>query len=213
MKSDWESCLLGDLVEINQNNINKNYPFENICYVDISSVGSGTISFENVIELSDAPSRAKRLAMNGDTIISTVRPGNRSFAYLKKCPLNSVYSTGFAVLHPFQDRINPRFLYYTVSDYSFTGYLTSVEKGASYPSVDTNDIKSARISIPNIKTQNKIASILSAYDDLIENNLKRIKLLEEKTQLTYEEWFVRMKYPGHENDVMDSETGLPEGGV
>ena len=211
MKSDWESCLLGDLIEINQNNISKNYPFENIRYVDISSVGSGTISFENVIELSDAPSRAKRLAMNGDTIISTVRPGNRSFAYLKKCPLNSVYSTGFAVLHPLQDRINPRFLYYTVSDYSFTGYLTSVEKGASYPSVDTNDIKSARISIPNIKIQNKIASILSAYDDLIENNLKRIKLLEEKAQLTYEEWFVRMKYPGHENDVVDSETGLPEG--
>lgn len=211
MKNDWESCLLGDLIEINRNNIGKNHPFENICYVDISSVGSGTISFENVIELSDAPSRAKRLAMNGDTIISTVRPGNRSFAYLKKCPLNSVYSTGFAVLHPIQDRINSRFLYYTVSDYSFTGYLTSVEKGASYPSVDTNDIKSARISIPNIKTQNKVASILSAYDDLIENNLKRIKLLEEKAQLTYEEWFVRMKYPGHENDKVDSETGLPEG--
>ena len=102
MKSDWESCLLGDLIEINQNNIGKNHAFENICYVDISSVGSGTISYENVIKLSDAPSRAKRLAVNGDTIISTVRPGNRSFAFLKKCPINSVYSTGFAVLHPNQ---------------------------------------------------------------------------------------------------------------
>ena len=61
------------------------------------------------------------------------------------------------------------------------------------------------------ETQQKIASILSAYDDLIENNLKRIKLLEEKAQLTYEEWFVRMKFPGHESVEIDKETGLPEG--
>jgi len=59
--------------------------------------------------------------------------------------------------------------------------------------------------------QQKIASILSAYDDLIENNLKRIKLLEEMAQQTYEEWFVRMRFPGYEDAVINEGTGLPEG--
>jgi type I restriction enzyme S subunit len=65
--------------------------------------------------------------------------------------------------------------------------------------------------LPPKETQRKIATILSAYDDLIENNLRRIKLLEEKAQLTYEEWFVRMKFPGHEDTPVDAETGLPVG--
>jgi type I restriction enzyme S subunit len=61
------------------------------------------------------------------------------------------------------------------------------------------------------KTQQKIAAILSAYDDLIENNLKQIKLLEEMAQITYEEWFVRLKFPNHENTPVDGVTGLPLG--
>ena len=56
-----------------------------------------------------------------------------------------------------------------------------------------------------------MGAILSAYDELIENNLKRIKLLEEKAQQTYEEWFVRMRFPGHESTPIDPATGLPEG--
>lgn len=67
------------------------------------------------------------------------------------------------------------------------------------------------MDFPEINTQRKIATILSAYDDLIENNLKRIQLLEEKAQLTYEEWFVRMKFPGYETTPIHEETGLPEG--
>jgi type I restriction enzyme S subunit len=65
--------------------------------------------------------------------------------------------------------------------------------------------------MPPLPVQQKIAKILSAYDDLIENNLKRIKLLEEMAQITYEEWFVRMRFPGYESTPIDSATGLPEG--
>ena len=73
------------------------------------------------------------------------------------------------------------------------------------------DIRNYKLHLPSFLTQKKIAAILSAYDDLIENNLKRIKLLEEMAQITYEEWFVRLKFPGHETTPMDSETGLPVG--
>jgi type I restriction enzyme, S subunit len=83
--------------------------------------------------------------------------------------------------------------------------------GGAVPTLNRNLLNSFIVNLPPLPTQRKIASILSAYDDLIENNLKRIKLLEEKAQLTYEEWFVRMKFPGHETVKVDEETGLPEG--
>ncbi|WP_047547296.1 restriction endonuclease subunit S [Psychroserpens sp. Hel_I_66] len=76
--------------------------------------------------------------------------------------------------------------------------------------VSKSSFSNIKISVPKSKeTQRKIASILSAYDDLIENNLKRIKLLEEKAQQTYEEWFVRFKFPGYETVAFDEVSGLP----
>ena len=69
------------------------------------------------------------------------------------------------------------------------------------------------ISLPSLKTQNKIASILSAYDDLIENNTRRIKILESMAQTLYQEWFVKFRFPGHEQiNMVESDLGLiPEG--
>ncbi|MFI8379503.1 restriction endonuclease subunit S [Leeuwenhoekiella sp. NPDC079379] len=78
--------------------------------------------------------------------------------------------------------------------------------------VSKSNFCAIKVKVPKSKAvQRKIASILSAYDDLIENNLKRIKLLEEQAQQTYEEWFVRFKFPGHEDAVFDEVSGLPEG--
>ena len=73
-------------------------------------------------------------------------------------------------------------------------------------------LKSIEIKFPPLQTQKRIADILSAYDDLIENNLKRIKLLEQAAQNIYKEWFVNLRFPGHENTPINEETGLPEGG-
>ncbi len=83
--------------------------------------------------------------------------------------------------------------------------------GSSQKALTIESLKKIKIPLPDFKTQEKIAAILSAYDDLIENNLKRIKLLEEMAQITYEEWFVRLKFPGHETTPVDPETSLPEG--
>ena len=69
------------------------------------------------------------------------------------------------------------------------------------------------LPVPSLPSQRKIAAILSAYDDLIENNNRRIKLLEEMAQRIYREWFVDFRYPGHEEvPLVDSELGpIPEG--
>ena len=100
-----------------------------------------------------------------------------------------------------------RFAYYLLQCLDF-GLFNS---GGAVPTLNRNTLNAFIIDLPPLPTQRKIASILSAYDDLIENNLKRIQLLEEQAQLTYEEWFVRLKFPGHESTAINKETGLPDG--
>lgn len=104
------------------------------------------------------------------------------------------------------------FLYYFLTTDHFFQNLGLRAKGAgNQANISNGDIGSIKIHLPPLPTQQKIANILSAYDDLIENNIKRIELLEEQAQLIYEEWFVRMKFPHHENTKTDAETGLPKG--
>jgi len=203
---------LGDVVTINPESINKDYPHNEIEYIDISSVGTGIMHGSKKLNIKEAPSRAKRIVKNNDILLATVRPNLRSFWFAKNTNKNTIASTGFAILRA-SSSINPRFLYYTVIHQLFTDYLTANAKGAAYPAVDTDTIQRADIYLPPFPVQRKIAAILSAYDDLIENNLRRIKLLEEMAQLIYREWFVHFRFPGHEKvKMVDSPLGkIPEG--
>jgi type I restriction enzyme S subunit len=102
---------------------------------------------------------------------------------------------------------DPTFYYYLCSNSIFNDVIT----GAAQPQITITNLSSKKLIHPPLPTQKKIAGILSAYDDLIENNLKRIKLLEEMAQITYEEWFVRLRFPGHTTTPINEATGLPEG--
>lgn len=102
---------------------------------------------------------------------------------------------------------HPKFVYYMLK----TLKLEQYDVGNANPTLNRNHIHKLDVLVPSFQAQQKIAFILSAYDDLIENNLNRIKLLEEMAQITYEEWFVRLKFPGHETTTMDFETHLPVG--
>jgi type I restriction enzyme S subunit len=201
----WTKQKLGDVVEINCSSVKKNAFFDEIEYVDISAVGTGKLENLSTIPFSKAPSRARRIIKDGDTIISTVRPNRRSFLYIKNPPQNRIVSTGFAVLTP--KLIDKRFLYYIISQQEFTDYLAKNAKGAAYPAVDEGIISRADVLLPDSLTQQKIGGILATYDDLIENNEKRIRILEEIAQRLYNEWFVKLKFPGHEKvKMVDSGT-------
>lgn len=105
----------------------------------------------------------------------------------------------------------PLFYYYLFQSDLGKGFLSSIRQQGVQAGIRGSDLGLLVLPKFPLKTQLKIASILTAYDDLIENNLKRIKLLEEQAQQTYEEWFVRMKFPGYETAVFDEESGLPVG--
>ncbi len=85
--------------------------------------------------------------------------------------------------------------------------------GAAQPLLTQTVLSQVEVAVPPLSTQRKIAAILSAYDDLIENNLRRIKILEEMAQALYREWFVKFRFPGHEHArFVDSPLGrIPEG--
>lgn len=104
------------------------------------------------------------------------------------------------------------FIYWLLRTESYQRYIACSAIGATVKHTSPNKIYTAKVQVPESKeTQRKIAKILSNYDDLIENNLKRIKILEEMAQQTYEEWFVRMRFPGYETTKINETTGLPEG--
>ena len=109
--------------------------------------------------------------------------------------------------------LDPVFLYYYLGQSQVISWIYNQAIGATMPNLNTDIIRSIPISYPPFPTQRKIAAILSAYDDLIENNTRRIKILEEMAQALYREWFVKFRFPGHEKvKMVESELGvIPEG--
>jgi len=151
----------------------------------------------------------------GDTLFARITPclQNGKIAQAKGLGGKPAFgSTEYFVFRGIEGVSDSDFIYYLSKTLRFRGSAENSMVGASgRQRADTNFVRNLKVTVPPLPSQRKIASILSAYDDLIENNLKRIKLLEEKAQLTYEEWFVRMKFPGYETTPINKETGLPEG--
>jgi type I restriction enzyme S subunit len=102
---------------------------------------------------------------------------------------------------------NYRFIFYTLL--STRHKLAAKAHGAAQQNLNQDLIRNFDIPFPPLPTQRKIAAILSAYDDLIENNTRRIKILEEMAQALYREWFVKFRFPGHEKvKMVESELGM-----
>ena len=103
------------------------------------------------------------------------------------------------------DKSDIRYVCYLINSSDIAGYVT----GAAQPKLSQANLNKIVVEIHNIEVQHRIASILSTYDTLIENNTKRIRLLEKMAENLYKEWFVRFRFPGHEN--VEMENGLPKG--
>lgn len=108
---------------------------------------------------------------------------------------------------PHRDKANLRFVKHALD--LMKSKFRNVSKGATQDNLSLSKILSFDISVPPVEYQQKVAAILSAYDDLIENNRRRIGLLEDAARQLYKEWFVRFRFPGHEHvKILD---GVPEG--
>ena len=110
-------------------------------------------------------------------------------------------------------KLDNRFLLYAMLGEDMQGQIRSMGSGATVEHMRVPDCEKLTLRLPAIDIQRRIGAVLSAYDDLIENNTRRIAILEEMARRIYEEWFVRFRFPGHEGvRMVESELGLvPEG--
>jgi len=107
------------------------------------------------------------------------------------------------------EKANPIFIFYQIATHSNELELFNKANGAGQPNISAKQIGELPVVLPPVEKQQHIADVLSAYDDLIENNQKQIKLLEETAQRLYKEWFVDLRFPGHETTPITD--GIPTG--
>ncbi|WML26277.1 restriction endonuclease subunit S [Neobacillus sp. OS1-33] len=172
LPTNWSLCSIDEVAYVNPETLSpsktaNNYRFE---YIDIASIAkTGKIKDTKIVEFSKAPSRARRVVIKGDTIVSTVRPYLKGFAFIKyESDLPQICSTGFAVLRVKKD-IDPDFIYQSILDDKFVSYLETKMTGSNYPAVKAGDIKEYKLGIPNFSEQKKIAEILNTVDSVIES--------------------------------------------
>ena len=160
---------LGDVCLINNSSV---VPFERerFIYIDISSVDNVTkkISYENIINGKDAPSRARRQFKKGDILLSTVRPNLRAFGYVdREDTSNCIASTGFAVISC-GDSVNSKYLYYLLFQDSLLKQMISMMGKGSYPSINQNDVSNLKFPLPPLTVQEEIVAEIERYQKIID---------------------------------------------
>ncbi|WP_102374137.1 restriction endonuclease subunit S [Raoultibacter massiliensis] len=150
--------------------------------------------------------KPERRPRKDDVLYSVV--GSFGIPSLVKDNSEFVFQRHVAILRP-NELIDPRYLYYVMKNRDFYHWADSVAIGAAQRTVTLGQLRTKEIELPEREVQVRIADVLSAYDELIENNRRQIKLLEEAAQRLYKEWFIDLKFPGHETTPIHN--GLPEG--
>ena len=153
----------------------------------------------------------KSEVMKGDILMTSEAPLGETYFIAEKRKI--CLSQRLFCVRANPNIIQPRFLFYLFNSPSVRKQIDLRATGTTVLGIRQPDLRQVPISIPPLPTQRKIAAVLSVYDDLIENNTRRIKILEEMASTIYREWFVEFRFPGHEQvPMVESELGLiPQG--
>lgn len=144
----------------------------------------------------------------GDLLITT--RGTYGVPYIYRETDRFYFADGnLTWLKDFDENFNTRFIYYWVLSYDGQKKIDAIAKGTAQKAVPIASIKQLEVPFPPIEIQKKIVDILSSYDNLIENNRKQIKLMEEAAQRLYKKWFIDLHFPGYETTPIHD--GIPEG--
>lgn len=212
----WEKVKLGDCCEITSS--------KRIFYSEYAAFGIPFYRSKEIIERSQGQSISEPLYITnqrydeikckfgtpvaGDMLLTSV--GTIGIPYIVKATDRFYFKDGnLTWFRRFTNKLYPQYLFYWITSKEGVGVLNNATIGSSQKALTISALKNIEVTLPPIETQHRIADILSSYDDLIENNRKQIKLLEEAAQRLYKEWFVDLRFPGHEHTrIVD---GVPEG--
>lgn len=172
--------------------------------IKAKEIVGGRIDFETCDQISEEE-HLKVVARSkpefGDTLFAHIGASLGEAAFVNTTREFSIKNV--ALFKPNPAIINPRYLYYLVISPAFQALAKGTKTGSAQPFLGLSQLRSHHIQYHrDIATQRQIATILSAYDDLIENNQRRIKILEEMARSLYREWFVHFRFPGHDKAKM-----------
>lgn len=210
---------LGDISEMIVDCEHRTAPTQEAGYPSIRTpnIGRGYFILDNVNRVSDETYilwTRRAVPKAGDLIMAREAPvGNVAMI---PDGLQPCLGQRTVLIRSDTSKVIPRYLVYLLIGPEVQATIHSLTNGVTVPHLNMKDIRTLPLpELPSLPTQRKIAAILSAYDDLIENNTRRIQILEEMAQTLYRHWFVDFQFPGHENvRMVDSGTDLglvPEG--
>ena len=167
------------------------------------------------IELNDRE-LANYLVKDGDLLFarrSFVLEGSGKCSLVVQPSENTTFESSIIRARPKPEWTDPHFYYYLFRSPQGRALISSIATRTAVSGIRGSELALLKVPKPPLPTQRKIAAVLSAYDDLIENNTRRIKILEEMASAIYREWFVEFRFPGHEQgEMVESELGLiPQG--
>ena len=181
-------------------------------FISCKDIFDGQINYKNARQITkaDFEETHKRTMLEVDDILLTNSGtiGRMAFVTDREATTKTTFQKSVAIIKPDKQKVLPRYLYYQLQN-CVPQFINS-SNGSAQKNLLLSTMRTFQIEIEeNREKQEKITNTLSAYDDLIENNQKQIKLLEEAAQRLYKEWFVDLCFPGHENtEIVD---GVPEG--
>jgi len=175
----WSYNSLSDLASIDKESLkgstDPDYKFK---YIDIACVSTGQINLPaEHIRFQDSPSRARKRVRRGDVIMSTVRPNLQAFAYFDARGAGYIASTGFSVIRA-NDKSDGKFLFNTILADDVTSQIDALVVGSNYPAINSSDVKNLEILTPPLPEQQKIATILTSVDNVIEKTETQINKLQ-----------------------------------
>ena len=169
-------------------------------FISCKDVRDGKIHYDDARQITRADyedtHRRTRLEPNDILITNSGTIGRMAIAQEAEFTRRTTFQKSVAIVKPNRNVIEPKFLYYTLQ--AQVDYLVEISGGTAQKNLLLGDLRRFKLMLPHIDDQRKIAAILSAYDELIENNQQRIALLEKMAEEIYREWFVRLRFPGHE---------------
>ena len=183
--------------------------------VRTTNIGRGRLDLTNVHRIEGAAYEEwtrRAVPQPGDLILAREAPvGNVA---LVASGMEPVLGQRTVLIRPDKEKVDAGFLTYRLLAHDLQHWMSGVANGATVPHLNMEDIRALPMpELPPLRVQSQIGATLAAFDDLIENNRRRIEILEEMTRLLYREWFVHFRFPGHEDvELVDSDLGpIPEG--
>lgn len=185
------------------------YVDSGIMFLNGESINRGTINKEAVNFITEQKYRdikKGRIARN-DILLTTRGNGIGDAAFVTTND-KGLINAQMLILRADNKDIYAKYLFYYITSNSLQNYILNFASGSAQRQIPIRDLKKIPIYLPKAQAQRKIAAILSAYDELIDNNQRRIALLEKMVEEIYREWFVRLRFPGHQKARIVK--GMPE---